>query len=249
MADWDLLVVTPSRGRPAGLRRLIAAIAARSQTGVLLAVGLDDDDPALDDYLAILYPPHDADLLPAVRNMVIEVAPRMTMGAWTNRLVAALDGQAPFVASLGDDHEPMTDGWDRLLIAGAISRRPLGIAYGNDLLQGEALPTAPVMSAQIPAALGWMCPPGMTHFYVDNVWRDLGNRCGCLVYQPDVIIAHHHPAGAGGARGFLWDQTYEDAQPAWSSGIDHAAYQDWAGGHADDDCRKINEAITKAGAR
>lgn len=228
MADWDLLVVTPTRGRPAGLRRLIAALAARSETAVLLAVGLDDDDPALDGYLEMLYPPHDEDLLPVARDVVVEVAPRMSMAAWTNRLVKALDGRAQFAASLGDDHEPLTQGWDRLLIAGVCSRPGgVGIAYGNDLLQGEALPTAPVMNAEIPAALGWMCPPALAHFYVDNAWRDLGQAGGRLAYQPDVIIRHHHPAGSGGARGWLWDQTYEDAQSTWATDLDHAAYQAW----------------------
>lgn len=230
MADWDVLVATPSRGRPEGLRRLITGLAARSATTVLLAVGLDEDDPALDAYLELLYPPHDDEVGPVVRGALIEVAPRMTLTAWTNRIVGEHGRRAEFVASLGDDHEPVTYGWDRLLIA-AIMGLPgrVGIAYGDDTLQGEALPTAPLMSAEIPAALGYMCPPSLAHYYVDNAWRDLGQRSGRLVYMPDVIVRHHHPAGptGGGPRGFLWDDTYEDAQRTWSTGIDHAAYQAW----------------------
>lgn len=241
---WDVLVVTPSRGRPAGLRRLIAGLVAQSATTVLLAVGLDEDDEQLDGYLDLLYPPFDDEIGPIARGALLAVAPRMSLTGWTNRIVADHGHRADYVASLGDDHEPVTYGWDRMLIAG-IGTLPggIGIAYGDDTLQGEALPTAPLMSAEIPAALGYMCPPALAHYYVDNAWRDLGRESGRLVYMPDVIVRHHHPAGptGGGPRGFLWDDTYEDAQATWSTGIDHAAYQAWRDTGLAGDARKITE--------
>jgi hypothetical protein len=48
-----------------------------------------------------------------------------------------------YLASLGDDHRPRTKGWDRRLIDAieSLGGAP-GIAYGDDKLQGAALPTA-----------------------------------------------------------------------------------------------------------
>ena len=84
-------------------------------------------------------------------------------------------------------------GWDRLLLEALDKLGGEGIAYGNDLHQGEALPTAPVISSGIVGALGWMMGPGLKHMHVDDVWRDLGQAAGCLAYVPEVVIEHQHP--------------------------------------------------------
>jgi hypothetical protein len=91
-----------------------------------------------------------------------------------------------------------------------------------------------------------MCPPALAHYYIDNAWRDLGERTGQIRYMPDVIVRHHHPAGSGGRAGWLWDQTYEDAQATWSTGLDHVAYQAWRGDALDAAAARIRAL---AGAR
>jgi len=96
-----------------------------------------------------------------------------------------------------------------------------GFAYGNDLLQGAALPTAVAVSSNVVSALGWMCEPSMRHYCIDNVWKDLGEGGGCLAYLPDVIIEHVHPA----AGRVPPDATHNEA--AARDTEDFAAYALW----------------------
>jgi hypothetical protein len=91
---------------------------------------------------------------------------------------------------MGDDHLPRTGGWDTKL-AEAIGDQP-GIAYGNDLLQGENLPTAVVMSSKIIRATGFMSPPALKHLFLDNYWLAMGHALENVNYLPDVIIEHLH---------------------------------------------------------
>ena len=146
--------------------------------------------------------------------------------------MAELGGYRTF-ASLGDDHVPRTPGWDRLLLEAIDAMGGTGMAYGDDLLQGAALPTFVVMSADIVAALGWVCEPSMRHYNLDNVWQDLGRGAGCLAYRDDVIVEHMHP----GASKAPFDDTYAEDSPHWPQ--DLTAYQAWRQLRMADDIAKI----------
>ena len=117
----------------------------------------------------------------------------------------ATDDNPPFaIGFCGDDHRPRTVGWDQAYLD-ALREMGTGIVYGNDLLQGEALPTQVAMTSDIIRALGYMAPPDLVHMYADNWWRELGRRAGCLRYLPDVIVEHMHPV-AGKAD---WDEGHK----------------------------------------
>jgi hypothetical protein len=208
----DLLIITPTRGRPQSMMRLAMAVhfTAQADTGLVFAVDADDTlvdagDPWSDfaDWMC---------------------GPRDTLGGWTNRVAAHQLGAWRAYASLGDDHIPWTAGWDRLLLGAIEEMGGTGIAYGDDLVQGEKLPTAAVVSADIVAALGWMCEPSLSHFYVDDAWKDLGKGAGCLVYVPEVVIEHRHPS-TGKARADVLNAEAEQRLDA-----DKAAYQAWRAG-------------------
>jgi hypothetical protein len=205
----DLLVITPTRGRLAGAQRLIDAVAATATAGTDLVLGIDDDDPSY------------ARLDLAGRRVAVDRGPRANCAEWTNRMAARHARGYRYLASLSDDHLPETPGWDSQLIAAIEDIGGTGIAYGNDMLQGEALPTAPVMSADIVHALGWMFCPPMSRLFCDNAWKDLGQAAGCLAYRPDVIIRHLHYSAGLAPR----DQTAIDGEGAWAH--DEAAYHDW----------------------
>jgi hypothetical protein len=96
---------------------------------------------------------------------------------------------------MGDDHRPRTHDWDERLID-VLLQQGVGVAYGNDLLQREAMPTAVAMTANIPRTLGYMSPPNLRHLCVDLVWKDWGTGIDRLTYFDDVIIEHMHPAAA-----------------------------------------------------
>lgn len=212
----DLLVVVPSRGRPAQLQQLIMACA--DWTGCLtdIVVGLDDDDPQLDAYRLML-----ADCYGI--GVTVRTGPRQSLTGWTNQLIAENLDDYWFFASLGDDHRPRTP-WDRVLIEAIDTELDgTGLAFGDDLAHGGKLATAPVVSRDIVAALGWLCEPTMHHYCVDNVWTDLAARLDKIVYKPEVIVEHLHPAFGKGEI----DQTYNDAGGFSTSHPDYQAYLYW----------------------
>lgn len=111
---------------------------------------------------------------------------------------------SPFaIGFMGDDHRPRTKGWDAEFLT-ELQKMQTGIVYGNDLIQGENLPTAVAMTSDIIETLGYMVPPNMKHMWLDNYWKELGQKTGILRYRPDVIIEHLHPI-AGRAP---WDDGY-----------------------------------------
>ena len=202
----DLLVAVPSRGRPASVDRLVRACALTCRADTRLHFAFDDDDPQLEASIA------------AAAGHPYTTGPRDTLTGWTNKIAAA-NPAAPAYASLGDDHLPVTDGWDACLLD-AVRITGGGYAYPNDMRRDD-IPEAVVISADIVAALGWLSPPFLTHWYQDNVWADLGRAAGCLTYCRTVIVRHLHPTVTG-APG---DATYGDAAVRFDA--DLAAYQRW----------------------
>jgi hypothetical protein len=224
-----LAVIVPTRGRPGRLVRMFEACAKLAEGEVVVLPCVDDDDPALGGYKRLGVP--------------LIVGPRMTLSGWTNAVALDLiSGNLgpcpPYMASLGDDHIPRTKGWDRRLIEAIQASGGPGIAYGDDGLQGQALPTAWVMSTEIVAVLGWMMLPSCEHMYVDNAIRDLGEAAQCLTYVPSVVIEHmHYLAGKA-----LEDNGYQRVNAPAQYERDLAAYREWLGDGAAADAAKIKLA-------
>lgn len=199
-SEGRLLVIVPTRGRPASAIRLASAFSACTRAQLLFVV--DNDDPSFEGYLAVMGE------IGAVADLL--VVPRGNPG-----IVAPLNAAVEYALEqydysyfgfMGDDHLPRTENWD-LEVIKALDFAGTGLCYGNDLLQGENLPTAVFMTADIPAALGYMVPPALHHLWADNYWMDLGNGIGDLEYLPDVIVEHLHPINGKSD----WDPTYETA--------------------------------------
>ena len=207
----DLAVLVPSRGRPQNVARLIEACEKTCRTDVLLAFGFDSDDPVLSANLAAAEYQTGHDIITWTGN-------RLGLAKWTNDLASEYM-DVPYLASVGDDMVPITDGWDEQLIA-VLDRGGPGFAYPEDRRRSD-IPEACVISTPIVRALGWMCQPSLSHWYVDNVWADLGNATGCLHYCPDVIVEHRHP----NVTGLPGDRTYSDAAAGFNA--DAAAYRRW----------------------
>lgn len=211
----DLVVITPSRGRPRQLNELAHAV-TQTTGGRAEVLGLVDlDDPQRAAYRA----------LPCR----IWTGERKSLSAWTNYAADQLlhgiaQADRPrYLASLGDDHRPRTRDWDLRLIEAIEALPGPGIAYGNDLLQGGAKPTAWVVAADLVRAVGWMMPPGCQHMYVDDAVRELGRVAGRIAYRPGVVIEHLHPA-AGKAG---WDDSYRESNTPARYEADRQAFEAW----------------------
>jgi hypothetical protein len=202
----DLLIITPTRGRPHNAQRLAEAVAATATACTDLVFAVDHDDASYDH-------------LSLGARMIH--GPGKSCPAWSNEIAAGWGPGYRAVASLGDDHLPRTPGWDTLLLAAIDDMGGTGIAYGDDIGQGENLPTAPVISADIVAALGWFFLPSVRHLFADNVWLDLGREAGCLRYVPEVVVEHLHYSRGESPR----DATYDASAGTWEH--DEAAYQQW----------------------
>jgi hypothetical protein len=177
-----MIVIVPSRGRPHNIAELVECWRTTRATASLW-VCVDDDDPELEAYRAL-----DLDWFGT-----LIVGPRQRLGGWLN-LAGQFAAGAPLttvVGFMGDDHRPRTFLWDREIMNA--TRAGDGVAYGNDMIQGERLPTAVFLAAEIVGMLGYFVPPGMVHLYLDDFWKLLGERLGTLTYLPDVVIEHRHP--------------------------------------------------------
>jgi len=176
-------MIVPSRGRPHAVAELWEAWRETTLGETDLLVAIDDDDPALPEYRELVQREH----IPTL------VGPRRRLGPTLNHVAAMLAVQ-PYstLGFMGDDHRPRTIGWDKRF-AECLSGGT-GICYGNDLLQGERMPTAVAMTADIVRQLGYMCPPSLTHLCLDVCWLEWGRGLGRLTYLGDVVLEHMHPA-------------------------------------------------------
>lgn len=138
-----------------------------------------------------------------------------TLNLWGER-AARVDPQVTHVGFMGDDHRTRTPGWDVKLMEAAGD----GLAYGDDLLRGEELPTAVVMHADILRALGRMAPPELYHMYCDDYWLAIGRAGLGIRYVPEVVIEHLHPA-AGKA---VHDASYDESNSPQRFAADATAW-------------------------
>jgi hypothetical protein len=214
----SLAVIVPTRGRPGNAARLAKAFRETHALDALPVFVADHNDPELPAYRALL----DEGVLP--RLMIQEATNGGTgMCAALNyaaRRYATLYGAVGF---MGDDHLPRTANWDSLVLEQLDALTPR-IVYGNDLLQGPALPTAVFMQSRLVQAMGYMAPPALQHLYIDNFWKALGEALDGLVYLPDVIIEHLHPA-AGKAP---MDDRYRAVNAAETDRADREEWLAWS---------------------
>ncbi len=202
----DLWVIVPSRGRPRSVERLVKACALTCRADTRLHFAFDDDDETAEDAAKV------------AAGHQVTTGPRDNLAGWTNKL-AALHPDAPALASIGDDHLPITDGWDEKLLEALPPGG--GFTYPNDERRVD-IPEAVVVSGAIVRALGWMCLPALRHWHVDQVWADLGRGADCLVFCRAVLVRHLHP---NVCRETPADPTYHDAAEDWDA--DMRAYARW----------------------
>jgi hypothetical protein len=213
-----LLLIVPSRKRPSACAELLEEVLKKSDDAEII-FGLDDDDKSV-------YP---TQVLEAA-----EINPRLRMGGTLNLIAKKYADKYDYLAFMGDDHRPRTQGWDTIL-CDAIGDKP-GVAYGDDLLQGQNLPTAVVMSSSIVRKIGYMVPPVLVHMYMDNFWRDFGQKLGNLQYRPDVVIEHlHYLAGKA-----INDLQYQEVNSSAVYENDRIAYEAYLSRDFDNDAEKVN---------
>lgn len=221
-----MAVMVPSRGRPQNIVELAEAWEATGAEAHMIVV-VDEDDPTVGDYTRLQLPPG---------GVVYVVEPRRLGGA-LNHVAPILAEVYDVIGFMGDDHRPRTEGWDARFAA--VLDLEADIVYGNDLVQGPALPTAVFMDSRIVRTLGHFVLPGQIHLWMDNYWKTLGEQLGTLRYLPDVVIEHVHPI-TGKAE---WDEHYvaNNAVDVWEN--DERIYKEWVATQMPADIARIREAL------
>lgn len=177
-----IVTLVPTRGRPDNALRLLSAFAETAYVSQLVFC-IDDDEIEL--YMPLIEATEECGLWAKVVN-----ASRMGLNGTLNHWATWYAEDCEYIAFMGDDHLPKTQHWD-LDLAKAIGNK-LGVAYGDDLIQGENLPTAVMLSAAIVKKLEFMSPPELKHLFMDNFWKHVGSELGNLNYLPSVVIEHLH---------------------------------------------------------
>jgi hypothetical protein len=222
-----ILVIVPSRsagtGRERNVERFIQHWMLFTEGLSDICISLDDDDEhQYDRYQGVIY----------------TVNPNERLVPKLNRAAMQFADEYKYIAFFGDDHV-IKSAWESEMIA-YFEKQGVGIAYGNDLLQGERLPTAVCMTSNIIKTLGYMIPTSLLHMYADNFWVDLGKATECIQYFPNIIWEHLHPDNGKAIR---------DAQYAYAANVvnyDQLAYQSYINnGLFSLDIVKINTLKTK----
>jgi hypothetical protein len=212
----SLTMLVPTRGRPGNLARLWQAFVETCIEQTTLVALVDNDDPQLPGYQAV------ADRLQGEPLFRMHVGPRLRLGPTLNVAAPKWALRSDAVGFMGDDHLPRTVGWDGRYLA-ALDRLGTGLVYGNDRIQGAALPTQVAMTSDVILATGHMVPPGAVHLWLDNAWLALGRELDAITYLPDVIVEHLHPI-AGQAE---WDAGYAEANTDERSDADRKVFEQW----------------------
>lgn len=227
----DLVVIVPSRGRPQAAIELSQAFAETCTADTRLVFAVDDDDPTRGDYCVDLAAYRGA-------SVVLIENPTNMVGALNRAASIFADESAFAIGFMGDDHRPRTVGWDKEYLD-ALREVGTGIVYGDDLYQGDKLPTQCAMTADIIRTLGYMCPPNLRHMYVDNFWMDLGSQADCLYHLPDVVIEHMHPV-AGKAD---WDEGHTRVNAREVYDADALAYEKYGNERFAEDLDKVRALV------
>ncbi|WP_030248292.1 glycosyltransferase family 2 protein [Streptomyces sp. NRRL S-455] len=230
-----LAVIVPTRGRPQNATRLQQAFRNTDSLNATLVFVVDADDPELPAY---------REALSGAMLMVFGGETGTGMVAALNRAADLLAPQYGALGFMGDDHLPRTAGWDAHVLGALRSPWPQ-IVYGNDLFQGERLPTAAFLPSRVVQALGYMAPPVLRHLYVDNFWLELGQQLGGLTYLPDVVIEHVHPAAGKTAM----DAGYAAVNAPEADVADRLAWLEFRdGGGFDEAVRRVRTEYARAAA-
>lgn len=226
----EMALIVPSRGRPENIKRLYKGL-ADTKSDVHLYVGVDKDDPTLEDYLEL---EKDTDIC-------LVISPeRKRFGPTLNSISLMLAGMYEYLAWCGDDHLPITEKWDERY-RDELAKMNAGIVYGNDLVQGINIPTQMGFTSNIVKALGYAVPEGFIHLYIDNYFLELGKAIGGVSYLEDVVVQHLHPS-AGGAQE---DQTYREANSPENWSNDRKRYARYVTDELDLDAEKIKQYVSR----
>lgn len=227
----ELLTICPTRGRPHLCKRMLDSFLRTKRVSELIFV-VDGEDPELDKYICLFKSRGVDYVIQGDRGYLVDMY---------NSVFKAYPDYR-YYHQANDDFIYRTPGWDQAVLKFLDeTTNGWGIGYANDLLQGEKLAVASIVSGKLARAVGWLSLPTLKHLFNDNVLTVLGNSVARLFYFPDVVIEHCHVAAGKMAA----DKTHKETNSAKRYDEDGNAFRAWLGGQSMVDAEKIIKAIHK----
>jgi 2-polyprenyl-3-methyl-5-hydroxy-6-metoxy-1,4-benzoquinol methylase len=217
-----ILIILPSRSngnnRENNVERFIKSWREYTEGHSELCILLDDDD----EHRYVKHP-----------DVLYYINPNVRFVPKVNKAALNFKDEYKYIANFSDDFI-IKSKWESRFIEFFTNNNEVGIAYGNDLLQQDKLPTAVCMTSNIINTLGYMIPPQLQHMYADNFWKDLGINTKIIKYFSDIIFEHIHPDAGKTYR----DKQYEYAAEVAS--VDKDKYISYLNDEFKSDILKIN---------
>lgn len=145
-----------------------------------------------------------------------------TLVTVTNEAALQLADRYDALMMVSDDVIFRTPGWDLYMTGILEAMGGTGFVYPDDRRRYD-IPEQVLISSDIIKALGWFAEPGFGHFYIDNVWAELGKRLGLIRFCPQAVIEHMHYTVSPDV---IRDETYSSAEEKFS-GPDEVEYHQW----------------------
>lgn len=187
------MLILPTKGRPQNLKRFVRSYL---DTAATLSINVIFDAADAYRYDDIQTPSHWKRISAPAGTRIGEIF----------NLIFKKYPDEDYYGMVADDIVPQTHLWDIVLRDSCL---PDKIAWACDGLQNENLPVHPFIGGELVRKLGWWACPGLKHWYVDNVWKNLANALNCGVYLPNIKMTHLHPANGSAP----YDRTYNE-QPS-----------------------------------
>jgi len=216
-----ILIIVPSKGRPNKIDDFFKTWRETTEGFSDVLTVLDDDDPTLSKYSNYY-------------DIKKDIDKGGTFAQACNRAFRKYPNYKYYFV-VSDDHRIRTKGWEKLFMKKIEKNGGKGVAYGNDLLQGEKLATSAFISGNIFRALGFVTPPTLIHMFTDKFWTDLGSELGKLFYFPDVIVEHIH-FSVGKSKNDKW---YKRVNNQKIYNHDLKMYEEWKKKEMKKDLKKI----------
>ncbi len=170
------MIVLPTKGRPDNLRRFVRVY---KETTASLPIHVIFDAADAYRYDDVETPAH---------WKRVSVPAGTPLGGIFDKVFKKYPNEA-YYGMVADDILPETSGWDVIM---AELCQPDKIVWGADGLQNEKLPVHPFIGGDLIRALGWWAAPGLKHWFVDNIWKDVADALDCGLYLPQVKMTHLH---------------------------------------------------------
>lgn len=169
--------ILTSLGRPDRLKDVAAGYFWGAESRVVLV--LYEGDPKLKQYLSHQWPA-------AWR---IETVPMPGNGPTYNEMLRRYPRESCY-GFLADDALLDVQG---MLVELERAADDWNVAYANDGHQGANLATMPCLGGELVRAVGYLAPPNLMHWAIDNVWTKIGEKLGCLHYMERLTYTHRNP--------------------------------------------------------